>query len=99
MIIRKDQVPLDRGTEEGTQKYGAAESLGPRYTEESELAHLLDVLPGELGPFVECGSYGGDFFPSECADHFAHCQVLIAEVKRIVHDRLSVQAASVSSAP
>ena len=48
MIIRKDQVPLDRGTEEGTQKYGASESL--RYSEAGGLtqfgAYVQTLQPG-----------------------------------------------------
>ena len=48
MIIRKDQAPVDRGTAEDEQTYGARESL--HLTEEGELtqfvAHVQTLQPG-----------------------------------------------------
>ena len=48
MTIRKDQAPVDRGTEEETQRYGAAESL--RYSDAGVLtrfgAYVQTLQPG-----------------------------------------------------
>ena len=48
MIIRKDQAPVDRGTEEDEQMYGARESV--HLSEEGRLtqfvAHLQMLQPG-----------------------------------------------------
>ena len=48
MILRKDQAPVDRGTEEDEQTYGARESV--HLTEEGGLtqfvAHVQTLQPG-----------------------------------------------------
>jgi hypothetical protein len=64
---------------------GAAHLLGPRHAEEAELAHALDVLPGELRDLVVVGRDGRDLALGEAADHVAHGDVLVGEVEAVVH--------------
>ena len=60
---------------------GAAQLLGPRYAEQAELAHLADVLPGELRVGVVLGGDRRDFVAGELAHHLARREVLLGEVE------------------
>ena len=63
----------------------AAQLLAPGHAEEAELAHRLDVLPGEGGGAVQLPRDRGDLGPGELADHLADLVVVFGEVERIVH--------------
>src|SRR5690606_9494074 len=56
------------------------ELLVPRHAEESELTHLLDVLPGEVTGPVELRGDGGDLVGCEIAHHLANHPVVLVEV-------------------
>jgi hypothetical protein len=66
-----------------------AQLLGPRYAEQSELTHLLDVLPRKLGALVQLRCDGRDFLAREGPHHLAHREVLLGEIESIVHERRS----------
>ena len=65
----------------------AAQVLRPRHSEEAELSHLLDVRPRELSLRVEVRRYWRYLAARELAHHVAYCEVLLGEVKGIVHSR------------
>ena len=64
---------------------GAPERLRPRYSKQTELAHLLDVLPWEFLCRIEFGGDWCDFLARKLAHHVTNRDMLVAEVKRIVH--------------
>ena len=74
------------GDDEGHRvEAGAAKILGPWNTEQSQVSHLRDVLPREGGVGVVLCGNGADMVVREGANHFAHLQVLLIEVQRVVH--------------
>ena len=72
---------------------GAAELLAPGHAEEAQLAHRLDVVPGEGGGAVQLAGDRSDLRPRELADHLADLVMVLGEVERVVHgsDRESMR--------
>ena len=60
---------------------GAAQLLAPGHAEEAQLAHGLDVVPGEGGGLVQLPRNRGDLGPGEIADHLANLVMLFVEVE------------------
>ena len=67
---------------------GAAQLLAPGHAEEAELAHGLDVLPGELRGAVQLAGHGRDPFLGELAHHLADLVVMFGEIERVVHTEI-----------
>jgi len=64
---------------------GAAQLFTPGDAEEAQLAHGLDVVPGEGGGLIQLPCDWGDLGPGELADHLAHLMMLLVEVEGVVH--------------
>src|SRR5436309_1009021 len=71
----------------------AAELLGPRNAQETEFAHLPNVVPGKGCVGVMLRGDRGNFVAGELTHHLAGREVLLREIQCVVHS----QAASVSS--
>ena len=63
----------------------AAQLLRPGHAEETELAHLLHVVPRKGGGAVELARDRGDLGAGELAHHVAHLIVLLVEVQGEIH--------------
>ena len=63
----------------------AAQLLGPRHAEQSELAHLANAFPRELGARVALRGDRRDLVSGELAHHLARREVLFGEIQRIIH--------------
>src|SRR6185369_1646947 len=63
----------------------AAQLFGPWNSEETELGHLLHVVPGEAT--VEVVGAAGRFndVAGEVANHLAHLEVMLGEIQTVVH--------------
>ena len=62
-----------------------AQLLAPGHAEEAELAHLLDVVPGEGRGAVQLAGHGRHFRAGELAHHLAHLVVLLGEIEGEIH--------------
>src|SRR5689334_6076628 len=76
---------LDHDHEADGVEPRAAQLLRPRHTEQPELAHLLDVLPGELPFRVPLCRRRRDLVARELADHRARGEMLLGEIECVVH--------------
>ena len=63
----------------------ATELLGPRDPEETELAHLPNVVPGERRVGVVLRGDRRDFVAGELAHHLAGREMLFGEIECVVH--------------
>src|SRR6185503_11583628 len=63
----------------------AAQLFGPWNSEETELGHLLHIVPGE--PALEVVGAGGRFDDGagEVANHLAHLEMMLGEIQTVVH--------------
>ena len=64
---------------------GAAEFVAPGHAQKAQLAHRLDVVPGEGGRAVQLAGDGSDARLRKLADHLSDLVMVLGEVKRIVH--------------
>ena len=64
-----------------------AHLLRPRNAEQSQLRHLLDVVPGETAVEIVLAGGGFDDGAGEVANHLADLEMVVAEVERVVHGR------------
>ena len=76
---------FDRDHEADRVEAGATDVFGPGDTEESEFSHRLHVHPGERGVLIVLGRDGGNLFSRKTADHVTHGEMLLVEIKTIVH--------------
>ena len=78
---------FDRDHEADRIEAGAADIFGPRDPEKSELSHGLDVRPGERGVLIVMRGDRGNLLSRKAADHVTHGEMLLVEIKTIVHGR------------
>src|SRR5882672_2935032 len=66
----------------------AAVFLGEDHSEETQLAHLLDVVPREFVRLVVAGRLGSDLLVREFMKHVAEARLLFGQLVKVVRPRL-----------